>query len=74
MEIKQNKTIRDVYEGTDEFKDDQCRTYHGKNENGNLRADSYSIVNSWKNYFSQLLNVHEVNEIRQTAYSGAISN
>jgi hypothetical protein len=29
-----------------------------KDENGNLLADSHSILRSCKNYFSQLLNVH----------------
>jgi hypothetical protein len=30
-----------------------------------LVADSHSILASWRNYFSQLLNVHGVNEVRQ---------
>jgi hypothetical protein len=37
-----------------------------KDENGDLLADSYSILNRWKNYFSQLLNVHNVIDVRQT--------
>jgi hypothetical protein len=36
-----------------------------KDENGDLLADSYNILNRWKNYFSQLLNVHNVNDDRQ---------
>ena len=28
-------------------------------------ADSHSITARWRNYFSQLLNVHEVNDVRQ---------
>jgi len=28
-------------------------------------ADSHSIMARWRNYFSQLLNVHEVKDIRQ---------
>jgi hypothetical protein len=28
-----------------------------KDENGDLLADSHNILNTWKNYFSQLLNV-----------------
>jgi hypothetical protein len=28
--------------------------------NGDLLADSHTIVNRWKSYFSQLLNVHNV--------------
>jgi hypothetical protein len=36
-----------------------------KNENGDLLADSGNIVNRWKRYFSQLLNVHNVSGVRQ---------
>ncbi|KAJ4448348.1 hypothetical protein ANN_10363 [Periplaneta americana] len=32
-----------------------------KDENGDLLADSPSILNRWKNYFAQLLNVHRPN-------------
>jgi hypothetical protein len=35
-----------------------------KDENGDLLADSL-ILNGWKNYFSQLLNVHRVSDVRQ---------
>jgi hypothetical protein len=34
-------------------------------ENGDLLADSHNILNRWKNYFSQILNVHCVNDVRQ---------
>jgi hypothetical protein len=34
-----------------------------KDENGDLLADSHNIVNRWKNYFSQLLNVYRVRQI-----------
>jgi hypothetical protein len=37
-----------------------------KDENGDLLADSHNIVNRWKKYFSQLLNVHRVRDVRQT--------
>jgi hypothetical protein len=36
-----------------------------KDENSNLLADSHNILNMWKNYFSQLLNVHNVSDVRQ---------
>jgi hypothetical protein len=36
-----------------------------KDENGDLLADSHSILNRWKNYFSQLLNVHNISDVRQ---------
>jgi hypothetical protein len=33
-------------------------------ENGDLLADSH-ILNMWKNYFSQLLKMHRVSDVRQ---------
>jgi hypothetical protein len=30
-----------------------------------MLVDSHSILNRWKNYFSQLLNVHRVSDVRQ---------
>jgi hypothetical protein len=36
-----------------------------KDENGDLLADSHNILNRWKNYVSQLLNVHKVSDDRQ---------
>jgi len=37
-----------------------------KNENGDLFAVSHSILDRWRNHFSQLLNVHGVNDVRKT--------
>jgi hypothetical protein len=36
-----------------------------KDENGDLLVDSHNILNRWKNYFSQLLNVHNISDVRQ---------
>jgi hypothetical protein len=36
-----------------------------KAENGDMLADSHSILNRWKNYFSQLFNVHRASDVRQ---------
>jgi len=36
-----------------------------KDENGDQFADFYNIMNGWKNYFCQLLNVHSVNDVKQ---------
>jgi hypothetical protein len=36
-----------------------------KDENGDLLADSHNILNRCKKYFSQLLNVHNVSDVRQ---------
>jgi hypothetical protein len=37
-----------------------------KDKNGDLLADSHSILNRWKNYFCQQVNVHRVNNVKQT--------
>lgn len=34
-------------------------------ENGVLLADAHTILKRWKNYVSQLLNVHRVNDVGQ---------
>jgi hypothetical protein len=62
-----NKNIRDLYRGINEFK----RGYQSINnlvgdENGDLLEDSHNTLNRWKNYFSQLLNVHNDSDVRQT--------
>jgi hypothetical protein len=36
-----------------------------KDENSDLLADSHNILNRLKNYFSQLLNMHNVSDVRQ---------
>jgi hypothetical protein len=36
-----------------------------KDETGDMLVDSYNILSRWKNYFSQLLNVHNVSDVRQ---------
>jgi hypothetical protein len=36
-----------------------------KDYNGDLLADSHNILNRWKKFFFQLLNVHRVSDIRQ---------
>jgi hypothetical protein len=37
-----------------------------KDERGDLLADPHKILNRWKNYFCQLLNVHRAGGVRQT--------
>jgi hypothetical protein len=61
-----NKNIRDLFRGINEFK----RGYQPRNnlvkvENGDLLVNSHNILNRWKNYFSQLLNVHIASDVRQ---------
>jgi hypothetical protein len=36
-----------------------------KDETGNLLADPHSVLNRWKNFFNELLNVHGVHDVRQ---------
>jgi hypothetical protein len=60
------KNIRDLYRGINEFK----KWYQPvinilKNENGDLLADPLSVLNRWKNFFKQVLNVHGVHNARQ---------
>jgi hypothetical protein len=38
-----------------------------KDENVDLLADSQNILHRWKNYYSQLLNVHNVSNVGQIA-------
>jgi hypothetical protein len=60
------RNIRDLYRGINEFKRGyQPRSNLVKDENGDLLADSNTILNRWKCYFSQLLNVHNVSDVRQ---------
>jgi len=61
------KNIMDLYRGiSDSKKGFQPRTNIMKDEKGDLFADSHSILARWRNHFSQLLNKHGVNDIRQT--------
>jgi hypothetical protein len=55
-----------LYEGINEFKEgNQRRINIIKNENGNLRADPQNVLNRWKNFFNQVLNVHGVHDVKQ---------
>jgi hypothetical protein len=36
-----------------------------KDENYDVLGDSHNILNRWKNYFSQLLNMHNGSNVRQ---------
>jgi hypothetical protein len=50
---------RDLYRDISYFnKGYQPRTNVANDEKGDLVADSHSILARWRNYFSQLLNVH----------------
>jgi hypothetical protein len=61
-----NKNIGDLYRVINEFnRGYQPRSNLVKGVNGDLLADSQNILNRRKNYFSQLLNVHNVSGVRQ---------
>jgi hypothetical protein len=61
-----NKNIRNLYRGINEFeKGYQPRINIIKDENGNLIADPQNVLNRWKHFFNQVLNVHEIHDVRQ---------
>jgi hypothetical protein len=56
--------------GVSDFKKGyQSRTTIVKDKKGDLVTSCQSILARWRNHFSQLLNVHEVNDVRQTEIS-----
>ena len=60
------KNIRDLYRGINDFKKGyQPRCNIVKDEKGDLVAESHSIVARWRNYFSQLFNLHGVKDAGQ---------
>jgi hypothetical protein len=64
---RKNKNIRDVYRGINEFKKGyQPRINFVKDKRGNLLADPHNILNRWKNYFCQLLNVYGASAVTHT--------
>jgi hypothetical protein len=58
------KNIRDLYRGMNDFKGYQPRTNIVKDEKGDLVTDCHSILVRWWNHFSQVLNVHGINDVR----------
>jgi hypothetical protein len=61
-----NRNIWYLYRGINNFKKGyQPRSNLVRNENGSVLADSHNILNRWKNYFSQLLNVHRASDVRE---------
>ena len=68
------KNITDFYrDNSDCKKGYQPRINTVKDEKGDLNIDSYSIFTRLRNHFSQLLNVHGVNDVRQTGLHRAES-
>jgi len=60
------QNIRDLDGGISDFKKGyQPRCNIVKDEKGDLVADFHGIVARWRNYFSQLFNVHGVKDVGQ---------
>jgi len=60
------ENIRDLHRGINDFKKGyQPRCNIVKDGKDDLVADSHSTVARWRNYFSQLFNVHGVKDVRQ---------
>ena len=58
------QNIRDLYRDISDFKKGYqpgCNIV--KDEKGDLVSDSHGIVVKWRNYFSQLFNVHGVKDV-----------
>ena len=67
LKLTARKKISDVYRGINDFKNGyQSRTNVVKDEKCDLVTDSHSIWGRWRNHFSQLLNIHWPNDVRQT--------
>jgi hypothetical protein len=67
-----NENIRNLYRGINKFKKGyQPRTNLVKDERGDLLADPHKILNRWKNYVCQLLNIHGAGGVRQTEMHSA---
>jgi len=68
-ELETNNTIknkRDLYRSINDFKKGyHPRTNIVKDGKGDLVTYSHRILAWWKNHFSQLLNIHGVNDFRQ---------
>jgi len=66
------QTIRDLYRGISDFKKGyQPRCNIVKDEKDDLVADSHGNVAGWRNYFSQLFNVHGVKDVGQAEMNTA---
>ena len=57
--------IRDLYRVINDMKKGyHPRTRVVKDDKGDLVVDPHSIMARWRNYFSQILNVHGVSDVR----------
>jgi hypothetical protein len=62
----ENKNVKDLYRGINDFQRGyQSRNCLVKDENSDLQTDFHNIINRWKSYFSQLLNVYNASDVWQ---------
>lgn len=67
LAMNSKNNIGDLYRGINECKRGyQPRSDLVKNESDDMVADSHNTLNRLKNYFSQLLNVQRVSDVKQT--------
>jgi hypothetical protein len=60
-----NNNIRYLYRGINQFrKGYQPGINIIKHENGNVLADPQSVLNRWKDFLNQVLNVHGIQDVR----------
>jgi hypothetical protein len=64
-ELAVNSKNKSIEISIEENRGCQHRSNLVKDENGDLLSDSQNIYNRWKYYFSRLLNVHRVSDLRQ---------
>ena len=61
------QNIRHLYRGINDFKKcHQPRNNILKDEKGDFVTDSHNILVSWRKHFAQILNIHEINDVRHT--------
>jgi hypothetical protein len=71
---RKDKNIRDLYRGINGFKKGyRLRINLVQDKIGYMLAASHNILNGWKNYFSQLLNVYRIIYVRQIIILSRIS-
>ena len=61
------KNIRSLYRSINDFKKGyQPRTNILMDEKGDMVTDTHTLLDRWRNYFSQPKNIHEINDVIQT--------
>jgi hypothetical protein len=73
LETKNKNKKLEILQGIYEFKKGyQPRINIIKDENGNLLADPQTVLNRWKNFFNQVLNLHGVHDVRWMNIRGRV--